>query len=120
MFFAQDPMVVLGGGAVSYARGTPVLARAFLWARYPYTRHDGWSTVNGAYPKLLDRSEVADSLHVLRPVIRLQARGASERETSFLTTYWSESTKSRDGFSRPALRHESLSSVFLVALYLPP
>ena len=46
-------------------------------------------------------------------------------ESSFLTVHWSESTinnllvRIHDDFSRSALRHGGLNSLFLEALYLP-
>ena len=46
-------------------------------------------------------------------------RQPRQRESSLLTTYWSEPLNHRDNFSKPALRHGSLNSLFQVALYLP-
>ena len=43
----------------------------------------------------------------------------AERESSLLTTCWSESTLSSRWFGGPASRHGSLTSVFRVALHLP-
>ena len=46
-------------------------------------------------------------------------RPATERESSLLISYWSESTLSSDDYSRPASRLGSLNSVFQVAFKLP-
>jgi len=68
-------MVVLGGAAVSYERGTP--ARLSLTTFQPEAdKGTAW-----------------------------------QKESSLLTTYWN-SLYHLDDFSRPALRHESLNSIF--------
>ena len=62
------------------------------------------------------------ALPAVRETLDYPASGAGvifERERSLLTTYRSESLNHRNDFSRPALRHGSLNSLFQVALYLP-
>ena len=46
-------------------------------------------------------------------------RAFSQREISFLTTYWPESISSSWWLDRPVSRHGSVNSLFQVALYLP-
>ena len=60
---------------------------------------------------LTRRSAVASSLS--------RASWQGKRESSLLTTFWSETTLSSKRFGGPASRHGSLNSLFQAAVHLP-